>query len=181
MAANALPLAAALATAYAAMSAADAPDKTTEHILEEMATATQNAAEHGTVPGTRAAIDRMKRKWCRFVTQFGVRLGHVSGASPSLQFVRSFAAYMHNNRDRWSAVERKGLGYSAFISAAYHLPRYVFPELGYTKDGLVFRRELLAENFFKELEGPAEGFASSPLNVHVATRTCANARTRGLL
>ena len=130
MAANALALATALATAAAAMSSADAPDQTTDQILEEMATATRNAADHGTVPGTRAAIDRMKRKWCRFVTQFGVGLGYVSGASPSLQFFRNFAAYMHKHRDRWSAAERMGLGYSAFCSAAYHLAMYVFPELG---------------------------------------------------
>jgi hypothetical protein len=130
-AARALALSNAHAALNAALSAVDAPDKTPEQILEEMAESTRNAAEHGTVPGTRAAIDRMKRKWCRFVAVFGVRFGYVSGASPSLEFVRRFVSFMHNNRDRWSAVERKGLGMSAFLSAAYHLPKYVFPELEY--------------------------------------------------
>jgi hypothetical protein len=137
MADRALALATALAAVDAALSAADAPDKTPEQILAEMAAASRNAAENGTVPGTRAAIDRMKRKWCRFVVEFGARLGYVSGASPTIQFVLQFVSYMHNNRDRWSSFGRKGMGNSAFLSAAYHLPKYVFPELEYAGwDGL---------------------------------------------
>jgi len=38
-------------------------------------------------------------------------------------------------RERWSAAERKGLGRSTFLSAAYHLPKYIFVELAY--DGWV--------------------------------------------
>ena len=46
-----------------------------------------------------------------------------------------FGAFMFKNRERWSAAERKGLGRSAFLSAAYHLPKYIFVELAY--DGWV--------------------------------------------
>ena len=50
------------AIADAALRAVNAREKTTDQVLAEMAAASRNAAERGTPPGTRAAIQRMKNK-----------------------------------------------------------------------------------------------------------------------
>ena len=68
-------VAAALARAAAAFDAAEAPDKTHDETVAELERAAGNAAQHGMPPGTRAAVDRMKGKWCRFVAEYGERLG----------------------------------------------------------------------------------------------------------
>ena len=89
----------------------DAPGKSVDEILAEAAEASRNAAAHGTPPGSRAKIDQMKRKWCRFVEMMR-NAGRCFEASegPSVAFVLEFAAFLFNNRDIWSAAGRKGLG-----------------------------------------------------------------------
>ena len=127
-------LAAAVAGAQSAVSAAEAPEKTDEQIVEAIASAEAAAEANGIAPATRYAIDRVKIKWQRFVERFGATYGF-DGRTPTMGIVTHFVTFMFQNRETWSALGRKGLGKAAFVSAAYHLPRFVFPELGY--DGWV--------------------------------------------
>ena len=114
--------------ADAALRAVNAREKTTDQVLAEMAAASRNAAERGTPPGTRAAIQRMKNKWCCFVDECGAQLGFVA---PTIEFVLQFASFVFNNREVWSAAGRKGCGKATSLSAAYHLPKYALVELKY--------------------------------------------------
>ena len=91
--------------ADATLRAVNARKKSTDQVLAEMAAASRNAAERGTPPGTRAAIQRMKNKWCRFVGECGAQLGFVA---PTIEFVLQFVSFVFNNREVWSAAGRKG-------------------------------------------------------------------------
>ena len=107
------------AIADAALRAVNAREKTTDQVLAEMAAASRNAAERGTPPGTRAAIQRMKNKWCRFVDECGAQLGFVA---PTIEFVLQFVSFVFNNREVWSAAGRKGCGKTTFLSALGGVP-----------------------------------------------------------